>query len=152
MLLQTLVLVICEKFIFRIPRIHQRVERFYKNIVEESGYVSLQINDPDLCARYTAFRIKEVKIGPSPFWMQQRLRQCGMRPINNIVDITNYVMLELGQPLHAFDYGALVQRSSGTPTICVRRAQPGEVLVTIDEVERKLDPEMLLITVAIMRR
>ena len=117
-----------------------------KNIVEESGYVNLQINDPDLCARYTAFRIKDVKIGPSPFWMQQRLRQCGMRPINNIVDITNYVMLELGQPLHAFDYEALVQRSSGTPTICVRRAQPGEVLVTLDEVERKLDPEMLLIT------
>ncbi len=117
-----------------------------KNIVEESGYVNLQINDPDLCARYTAFRIKDVKIGPSPFWMQQRLRQCGMRPINNIVDITNYVMLELGQPLHAFDYEALVQRSSGTPNICVRRAQPGEVLVTLDEVERKLDPEMLLIT------
>jgi phenylalanyl-tRNA synthetase beta chain len=117
-----------------------------KNILENAGYVNLRINDPDLCTRYTTFRIKGVKIGPSPFWMQQRLRQCGMRPINNIVDITNYVMLELGQPLHAFDYGALVKRSCSTPTICVRRAQPREVLVTLDEIERKLDPEMLLIT------
>lgn len=118
-----------------------------QHIVEQTDYVQLQIDDPDLCSRYTAFRISGVRVGPSPFWMQQRLRQCGMRPINNIVDITNYVMLELGQPLHAFDYQALAQRSSeGIPRICIRRAKPNELLTTLDNVERKLDPEMLLIT------
>src|SRR5205809_5718715 len=78
--------------------------------------------------------------------MQDRLLKAGMRPISNVVDITNYVMLEWGQPLHAFDYDVLRQRAGGkAPTITVRPAREGEVLVTLDKVERKLAPEMLVI-------
>jgi phenylalanyl-tRNA synthetase beta chain len=109
--------------------------------------IDLQIDDPDLCSRYSATLVKGVKIGPSPRWMQQRLRLAGMRPINNIVDITNYVMLEWGQPLHAFDYDKLRGRDKGgPPVIIVRRAQPGERLTTLDGVERQLEQDMLLIT------
>ncbi len=115
-------------------------------VVAQPDYVGLEIADPDLCPRYSALLIRGVKVGPSPFWMQQRLLRCGMRPINNIVDITNYVMLELGQPLHAFDYQKLCERAGGRPTIIVRRAQPGETLTTLDDVERKLDENMLMIT------
>ena len=108
--------------------------------------VDVVIEDPDLCHRYAATVIRDVNIGPSPFWMQRRLSLAGMRPINNIVDITNYVMLEWGQPLHAFDYDKLVERAGGgKPTIIVRRAKPGERIRTLDGVERELDPEMLLI-------
>ncbi len=110
------------------------------------GQVKIVIEEPDLCARYSATLIKGVKIGPSPQWMQRRLILAGMRPINNIVDITNYVMLEWGQPLHAFDYDKLVERAGGeTPTITVRRAHEGERIVTLDDVERELTPEMLMI-------
>ena len=77
------------------------------------GQISIEIADPDLCARYSAALIKGVRIGPSPQWMQRRLTLAGMRPINNIVDITNYVMLEWGQPLHAFDYDNLHGRGGG---------------------------------------
>ncbi len=111
-----------------------------------SDLVDIVIEDTDLCHRYAATIIRDVTIGPSPFWMQRRLQMAGMRPINNIVDITNYVMLEWGQPLHAFDYDKLVERAGGgTPTIIVRRARPGERIVTLDGVERELDPNMLLI-------
>ncbi len=99
--------------------------------------------DPQLCARYSAALIENVTIQPSPAWMQRRLRLAGMRPINNIVDITNYCMLETGQPLHAFDYEKLQLSRSG---IVVRQAQPGERLRTLDDIDRELTPDMLLIT------
>jgi len=111
------------------------------------GQVEIEIADPDLCSRYSATLIKGIKIGPSPYWMQRRLTLAGMRPINSIVDITNYVMLEWGQPLHAFDYHELRGRTDdGPPAIIVRRARPGEIMTTLDGVERALTPDMLLIT------
>ncbi|MFQ6117993.1 MAG: phenylalanine--tRNA ligase subunit beta, partial [Candidatus Bipolaricaulia bacterium] len=111
-----------------------------------SGQVEVEIEDSDLCARYCAALVKGVKIEKSPFWLRRRLTLAGMRPINNIVDITNYVMWEWGQPLHAFDYRKLHGRDHGPPVIIVRRAKPGERIVTLDGVERELTEEMLLIT------
>jgi phenylalanyl-tRNA synthetase beta chain len=102
--------------------------------------IAVEIADPDLCSRYCASLITGVKIAESPPWMQQRLLACGMRPINNIVDITNYVMLELGQPLHAFDYEKIKDKK-----IIVRRAAKGEILVSLDGVERTLSQDMLVI-------
>jgi len=111
-----------------------------------AGQVSVQIEDSKLSARYAAALIKNITVGPAPGWMQRRLLYAGMRPINNIVDITNFVMLEWGQPLHAFDYDVLVQRAGGkAPTIIVRPAREGEVLVTLDKQERKLSAEHLVI-------
>ncbi len=101
---------------------------------------SVEIADPDLCRRYCAVIVNGVKIGPSPPWMQERLTSYGMRPINNIVDITNYVMVEYGQPLHAFDY----QRVRGRK-IVVRRAAEGQVFTSLDGVERKLTSGDLMI-------
>jgi phenylalanyl-tRNA synthetase beta chain len=108
--------------------------------------VTVEIADPALCARYAATLIAGVSIGPSPEWMRRRLRLAGIRPINNVVDVTNYVMLEWGQPLHAFDYDVLVRRARGVPRITVRPAHPGEVLTTLDGVSRPLGAERLLIT------
>ncbi len=90
-------------------------------LVPDADFTGIVIADPDLCLRYSAALIENLTVGPSPFWMQQRLRHAGMRPINNIVDVTNYVMLELGQPLHAFDYDLLRQRAvgAGRPSSCV---------------------------------
>lgn len=105
-----------------------------------TAYGSVASADPDLCARYSASLIENVTIQPSPPWMQRRLQYAGQRPINNIVDITNYVMLETGQPLHAFDYETL---QGG---VVVRRARPGETMQTLDGVERQLTTDMLLIT------
>ncbi len=102
--------------------------------------VSVEIADDDLCSRYVATLIDDVKLGDSPPWMQERLIAAGMRPINNIVDITNYVMMELGQPLHAFDYKLL---SGGK--IVVRRALPNEKMTTLDGVDHELLPDMLVI-------
>jgi phenylalanyl-tRNA synthetase beta chain len=111
-----------------------------------AGQVHVRIEDDKLSARYMAKLIRNVSIGPSPGWMQRRLLYAGMRPINNIVDITNFVMLEWGQPLHAFDYDVLVKRAGGAaPTIIVRSARPGEVLVTLDGQKRELSPENLVI-------
>ncbi len=110
-------------------------------------FIVLEIPDPDLCPRYSAAFIQGVRVGTSPFWMQMRLRRAGMRPINNIVDITNYVMLELGQPLHAFDYHILRSKpGEDRPAIIVRRARAGEQMATLDGVMRTFDNEMLLIT------
>jgi phenylalanyl-tRNA synthetase beta chain len=102
--------------------------------------VSVQIADRDLCPRYCAALIEGVKIGPSPPWMQERLLAAGVRPISNVVDITNYAMLEVGQPLHAFDFSLITDRK-----IIVRRARPGEMLVTLDGSERPLNNDMLVI-------
>ncbi|MFH1087576.1 MAG: phenylalanine--tRNA ligase subunit beta [Chloroflexota bacterium] len=101
---------------------------------------SVAIAEPGLCPRYCASLILGVKIAPSPRWLSERLAASGMRPINNVVDITNYVMMEYGQPLHSFDYDALAGRQ-----IVVRRAYPGEKLTTLDGSERELDPQMLVI-------
>jgi phenylalanyl-tRNA synthetase beta chain len=103
--------------------------------------LSFEITRPDLNPRFVAALIKGITIKPSPRWMQRRLKLAGMRPINNIVDVTNYVMLEAGEPLHAFDYDILVERAGGkAPTIITRTAEPGEKLMTLDDVEHDLDP------------
>ena len=102
--------------------------------------VKVTIEEPDLCSRYIGCVIKGVKVGPSPDWLQRRLRACDIRPINNVVDVTNYVLLEYAQPLHAFDLSKLAG-----PEIRVRRARDGEKLRCLDGVERNLMPEMLLI-------
>jgi phenylalanyl-tRNA synthetase beta chain len=103
------------------------------------GQVSIQITNPELNPRFVLGLVKGAKAQPSPYWVQRRLRMAGMRPINTIVDATNYVMLELGEPLHAFDYDLLVKRAGGkAPTIITRTAQPGEKLTTLDDVERTL--------------
>ena len=109
---------------------------------EPAGHdlVKVSIDDSDLCSRYIGGVITGVKVTPSPQWMQQRLRECGVRPINNIVDITNYVLLEYAQPLHAFDFAKI---SGGE--IHVRRARSGEKLLCLDGIERELTPEMLVI-------
>jgi len=111
-----------------------------------SDLALVEIKDPDLCNRYIATIIRDVEIGPSPHWMQDRVGKAGMRPISNIVDITNFVMLEWGQPLHAFDYDKLVARANGgVPTIIVRRAESGETLKTLDGVGRTFNEDALLI-------
>lgn len=114
----------------KIPKVAERAEHF----------TSVEIHDPDLCPRYAARLVRGVKIGPSPDWLAQRLETIGQRPINNVADITNYVLHELGQPLHAFDLAKLAGRR-----IVVRRAKAGEKLKTLDGVERTLNSEMLVI-------
>lgn len=107
---------------------------------ESSSLAAAEVMDPGLCPRYAGKVLFDVRIGPSPAWMQHRLRAAGVRPINNLVDITNYVMIEMNQPLHAFD----LDRLAGGRLI-IRRAATGEVLRTLDGVDRVLDPEMLVI-------
>lgn len=102
--------------------------------------ISISVADPDLCYRYTASLISGVAIGPSPQWLQDRLTKAGLRPINNVVDATNFVMLEYNQPLHAFDYSLIKDR-----TIIVRRAKPGERLTTLDGIDRELSDTVLVI-------
>lgn len=102
--------------------------------------LQVEVKNPELCMRYIARMVKNVKIEPSPRWMRERLRACGVRPINNIVDITNYVMLEYGQPMHAFDY-----KYVNGHKITVRTAKNGEKITTLDDVERNLDESMLVI-------
>ncbi len=112
-----------------------------RNDLPESTSVGLvSIDAPDLCPRFTARLLKNVKIGPSPDWLVRRLESIGERSINNVADVTNFVMHELGQPMHAFDFDKLDGNS-----IIVRKANPKEKLVTLDEIERPLDPAMLVI-------
>lgn len=113
--------------------------------VKESGgnaadYISVEVKDQDLCTRYCARICTNIKIAPSPQWMQRRLAASGIRPINNLVDITNYVMMEYGQPMHAFDYDTIAGKK-----IIVKRAKDGDVFTTLDGQERKLDSEVLMI-------
>jgi phenylalanyl-tRNA synthetase beta chain len=119
----------------RLPEIHyEEAEEFIGSLA------SVDIVDPDLCLRYCASLVSGIRVGPSPDWLRQRLSSCGMRPINNVVDITNYVMLEYGQPLHAFDYGKLRGRQ-----IIVRRAAKGETITTLDGSKRTLNADILVI-------
>ena len=104
------------------------------------GLTDVSVRDPDGCPRYAAAVVQDVCLKPTPFWMRYRLFQSGVRSISNLVDVSNYVMLEMGQPLHAFDYDRL-----GENRIEVRRAEKGEVFTTLDGVKRDLDPETLLI-------
>ncbi len=110
------------------------------NSEKASDYISVSVEDPDLCTRYTARVVKNVKIAPSPWWMQRRLSASGIRPINNLVDITNYVMEEFGQPMHAYDLSTIAGNK-----IIVRRAKDGDTFVTLDGQERKLDKDVLMI-------
>ena len=110
------------------------------------GLVKIAIENPKLCPRYSATIIRNIKVGPSPRWMQSRLTYAGMRPINNVVDITNFAMLEWGQPLHAFDYDVLLKRAGElSPTITIRLAKDGETLTTLDGQNRKLSADDLVI-------
>jgi phenylalanyl-tRNA synthetase beta chain len=113
-------------------------------VIEEDGlvedYIKVRIEAPDLCRRFACRVVRNIKLEPSPSWMQQRLLSAGMRPINNIVDVTNYVMLEFGQPLHAYD----LDKIQGAH-INVRRGRSGEKMVSLDGMTRELDPEMLVI-------
>jgi len=107
--------------------------------------VSVRIEDSELCPRYTARVVKGVKIGPSPDWLRSTLEKVGIRSINNVVDVTNFVMMEIGQPLHAFDYHLITKSKDAKPTIVVRRAGAEEKFKTLDNVERTLNADMLLI-------
>ncbi len=120
---------------------------FYPPVVPETGndedvndYVSVEVHDTDLCPRYTARVVKNLKIGPSPKWMQERLASQGIRSINNLVDITNYVMEEYGQPMHAFDLATIAGNK-----IVVKRAKDGDTFVTLDGQERQMDHDVLMI-------
>lgn len=127
----------------RIPVVEN--ESFATAPGDAQEWVAVHLEAPDLCPRYTARVIRGVKIGPSPEWLKATLERVGLRSINNVVDVTNYVMWETGQPLHAFNYHSLAKGSSGKPTIVVRRRQDGEKLVTLDGQERALPAESLLI-------
>ena len=124
---------------FRLP--------FCPPVVKKTGndedvhdYVKVTVKDPDLCPRYCARVVKNIHIAPSPQWMQRRLAANGIRPINNLVDITNYIMEEYGQPMHAFDYDTIAGHE-----IIVKRAEPGEKFTTLDGQERQLDEDVLMI-------
>ena len=122
-------------------KLHTPVVKETDNGKTINDYISVEIKDPDLCPRYTARVVENIKIEPSPKWLRERLRASGVRPINNIVDITNYVCLEYGQPMHAFDYNYL---EGGK--IVVRRADEGEEITTLDGVKRTLTNKMLVIS------
>jgi phenylalanyl-tRNA synthetase beta chain len=110
------------------------------------GQAFIDIREPELNPRFTLALLRGVEVGPSPEWMQRRLRLVGQRPINNIVDVTNYITFEIGQPLHAFDYDKLLARNDDQPpTIITRLPEPGETLETLDEVKRVLEPHNILV-------
>lgn len=110
------------------------------------GQVLCEIRQPELNPRFTLMLLRDATIQPSPEWVQWRLKLCGQRPINNIVDVTNYITFEIGQPLHAFDYDQLVARAGGqTPTIITRLPEAGETLETLDQIQRELQGENILV-------
>lgn len=114
---------------------------FPENAKEKAGsLVKVTIDEPGLCPRFATRVLQDVKVGPSPKWLVHRLQAVGIRAINNVVDVTNYVMMEMGQPMHAYDYNLLAQHS-----LTVRKAQPGEKITTLDDVKRELTPEMLVV-------
>ena len=125
---------------FKNPR--KDIDQISKDVEDKEKIegLTVEIQEPDLCYRYIARMVENVKIGPSPKWLVKRLKACGMRSINNIVDITNYVMLEMGQPMHAFDIESIEGKH-----ITVRRAKNGEKITTLDEEERTLDESDLVI-------
>ncbi|MGB0578381.1 MAG: phenylalanine--tRNA ligase subunit beta [Limisphaerales bacterium] len=108
-------------------------------------HVAVRLDDPDLCPRYAARVVKGVKVGPSPDWLRNTLEKIGIRSISNVVDVTNFVMMEIGQPLHAFDYHLIGKGADGKPTIVVRTAAEGEKFTTLDDKEHELTAENLLI-------
>ena len=124
---------------FKKPFIHQKPE-VKKTVDNIHDYLDVEVTDKDLCPRYTAMVVKNIRLAPSPRWLRQRLASNGIRPINNVVDITNYVMEEYGQPMHAFDYDTIKGHK-----IVVKRAQDGEKFVTLDGQERNLDNDILMI-------
>jgi phenylalanyl-tRNA synthetase beta chain len=124
--------------------VHRPESTVPKTEGKAADFTAVEIKDPDLCPRYAARIVRGVKIAPSPDWLAKRLGEIGQRPINNVADITNYVLHELGQPLHAFDLAKLTEGR-----IIVRRARSGEKLQTLDDVERTLDPGMLVIADAV---
>ena len=109
------------------------------------GQVKIDIREPELNPRFTLALLRDTCVKESPFWLQRRLKLIGQRPRNNIVDVTNYLTFELGQPMHAFDYDKLVERAGGIPTIITRLPQAGEQLETLDDVVRNLGPETILV-------
>jgi len=122
-----------------------KVEQASSLSVPCSHLVQVRIQDAELCPRYTARVIKGVNVGPSPDWLRNTLEKTGIRSISNVVDVTNYVMLETGQPLHAFDYHLIAKGADGQPAIIVRRAAAGEKFKTLDNQDRTLTSDMLLI-------
>lgn len=124
---------------FKKPFVLPKVEANGNN-EDVNSYISVEVQDTDLCTRYCARVCKNIKIAPSPEWMQRRLAACGIRPINNLVDITNYVMLEYGQPMHAYDLSTIAGNK-----IVVKRAKDGDTFQTLDGQVRKLDSEVLMI-------
>lgn len=124
---------------FRLP-FHPPVITTTGNEEKAEDYISVEVKDQELCPRYIARVVKNIKIAPSPKWMQRRLAASGIRPINNLVDITNYVMEEYGQPMHAYDYDTIAGHK-----IIVQRAKDGDTFTTLDGQERKLDKDVLMI-------
>lgn len=124
---------------FRLP-FHPPVVTPTGNGEKVEDYIRVEVKDQELCPRYTARVVKNIKIGPSPKWMQRRLAASGIRPINNLVDITNYVMEEYGQPMHAYDYDTIAGHK-----IVVQRAKDGDTFTTLDGQERRLDKDVLMI-------
>ena len=131
------------------------------SIIRADDLVAVRIEDADLCPRYVARVVRGVKVGPSPDWLRQTLEKVGLRSINNVVDVTNYVMMETGQPLHAFDYHLVAagggdataagsnpppaHAGSPKPTLVIRRSQEGELFISLDGQKRTLTGQMLLV-------
>jgi len=125
--------------IYKLP-VKQIVPKLAESSTKTSEAIRVEIQSPELCGRYTARVIRGLKIQPSPRWLKDRLEACGVASINNVVDVTNYVMLEIGNPMHAFDYDKVRDRK-----IVVRKAQAGEKMKTLDGIERALDPHMCMV-------